>query len=74
VIIAERYRDLVNSYLETSSPWRGGVEAGTVPKLYGLPVQFSPPPEQEPQWEVINFSLEREPGVPIRYPYFRLFE
>lgn len=74
VIIAERYQDLVNSYLERSSPWRGGVEAGTVPKLYGLPVQFSPSPAQDPQWEVINFSLEKEPGVPIRYPYFRLFE
>jgi hypothetical protein len=37
-------------------------------------VQFSPSPAQDPQWEVINFSLEKEPGVPIRYPYFRLFE
>jgi len=39
-----------------------------------LPVDFSPDPQDEPCWEVINFDLEKEPGVPIRYPYFRLFE
>ena len=73
VIIAERYRDLVKAYLERSAPWRGQGEGGT-PRLYGLPVEFSPSPEEEPRWDVINFNLEKEPGVPVRYPYFRLFE
>ncbi|QDZ41335.1 TIGR02652 family protein [Euhalothece natronophila Z-M001] len=26
------------------------------------------------RWGVINFDLEKEQGVPVRYPYFRLFE
>jgi hypothetical protein len=39
-----------------------------------LPVEFSPDPVTEPCWEVINFDLDKEPGVPVRYPYFRLFE
>lgn len=73
VIIALRYKELVKAYLERSVPWRGKVDS-TTPRLYGLPVEFSPPPDQEPCWDVINFSLEKEPGVPVRYPYFRLFE
>lgn len=73
VIIAERYRELVKAYLERSAPWRGQGEGG-IPRLYGLPVEFSPSPEEEPRWDVINFNLEKEPGVPVRYPYFRLFE
>lgn len=73
VIIALRYKDLVKAYLERSVPWRGNGESGT-PRLYGLPVEFSPPPEEDPRWGVINFNLEKEPGVPVRYPYFRLFE
>ena len=24
--------------------------------------------------KALNFDLEKEPGVPVRYPYFRLFE
>lgn len=44
------------------------------PRLYGLPVEFSPDPKEEPCWDVINFDLEKEPGAPVRYPYFRLFE
>jgi uncharacterized protein (TIGR02652 family) len=74
VIIAERYKDLVNGYLERNSPWRGQGDPTATPKLYGLPVEFSPPESQDPQWAVINFALEKEPGVPVRYPYFRLFE
>jgi uncharacterized protein (TIGR02652 family) len=73
VVIAERYRDLVKAYLERGAPWRGSGDAST-PRLYGLPVEFSPSPEENPCWGVINFSLEKEPGVPVRYPYFRLFE
>lgn len=72
VIIACRYRDLVSAYLERNAAWRNNPES--MPRLYGLPVEFSPDPEDEPSWEVINFDLEKEPGVPKRYPYFRLFE
>lgn len=73
VIIASRYRELVNNYLERNSPWRGNPESG-IPRLYGLPVEFSSDSPEEPCWQVINFDLEKEPGVPKRYPYFRLFE
>ncbi len=72
VIIASRYKELVSSYLERSTPWRGQTDAK--PRLYGLPVEFSPEPTEEAYWEVINFDLEKEQGVPVRYPYFRLFE
>ena len=73
VIIAERYKPLVSAYLERSAPWREPLDHAP-PQLYGLPVAFSPSAEQDPCWDVINFNLEKEPGVPIRYPYFRLFE
>ena len=72
VIIAWRYQELISGYLERSTPWRGQSEQS--PKLYGLPVDFSPNSQEDPRWEVINFDLEKEPGVPVRYPYFRLFE
>jgi hypothetical protein len=73
VIIARRYQELISGYLERSAPWRGQSEPPR-PRLYGLPVEFSPESPEEPCWEVINFDLEKEPGVPVRYPYFRLFE
>lgn len=73
VVVAQRYEQLLNSYLERSSPWRETSDS-LLPKLYGLPVEFSPDPATDPKWAVINFILEKEPGVPIRYPYFRLFE
>lgn len=81
VIIAERYRSLIGSYLvgtevkdscqartgtaETSSP-------PSLPRLFGLPVEFSPESLTSPCWQVINFDLEKEPGIPIQYPYFRM--
>jgi hypothetical protein len=34
----------------------------------------SPDSATAPCWEVINFDLDKEAGVPVRYPYFRLFE
>ena len=72
MIIANRYKELVSTYLERNTSWRGSSQS--VPRLYGLPVEFSPDIPREPQWDVINFDLEKEPGVPKRYPYFRLFE
>jgi uncharacterized protein (TIGR02652 family) len=74
VIIAQRYQNLVSTYLERSGPWRSDAEDSRPPRLYGLPVAFSPESDTEPQWEIINFTLEKEPGIPVRYPYFRLFE
>lgn len=75
VIIASRYRELMGGYLERSSPWRGGQnKEATSARLYGLPVDFSSETNDDSCWEVINFDLEKEPGVPVRYPYFRLFE
>jgi uncharacterized protein (TIGR02652 family) len=67
ITIAHRYRDLVSNYLERSPT------DSIAQRLYGLIVEFSPPEEIEPRWEVVNFDLEKEPGSPIRYPYFRPF-
>jgi uncharacterized protein (TIGR02652 family) len=75
VIIAQRYQELISTYLERSAAWREPTESSAARhQLYGLPVEFSPNPDQEPCWAVINFDLEKEPGVPAKYPYFRLFE
>ena len=73
VLVAKRYEQLLNTYLERSSPWQD-ISDPLLPKLYGLPVEFGPDPKEDPKWEVINFTLETERGVPSRYPYFRLFE
>jgi uncharacterized protein (TIGR02652 family) len=73
VIIASRYKTLISAYLERNNSWRGSPESKTA-RLYGLPVEFSSELPEDPCWEVINFDLEKEPGVPKRYPYFRLFE
>lgn len=73
VIIAHRYKALVSAYLERNHARRSLGDNAT-PRLYGLPVEFSPAQAAEPCWDVINFDLEKELGVPKRYPYFRLFE
>jgi uncharacterized protein (TIGR02652 family) len=73
VVIASRYAEMISAYLERSTPWRGPTD-GQKPRLYGLPVEFSPDPTSEPRWDIINFDLEKEPGAPVRYPYFRLLE
>jgi uncharacterized protein (TIGR02652 family) len=77
VIIAERYRDLIGGYLDSPGaallrehhhPWMSDLEQST-PRLFGLPVEFSPTPNDEPCWQVINFDLEKEPGMPVQYPF-----
>ncbi len=73
ITIAYRYQDLMRPYLERSAPWQGQGGSSQM-RLYGLPIKFSSEPDNAPYWEVINFELEKEPGVPKRYPYFRLFE
>ena len=74
VIIAERYQELVSNYLRRNHAWREGEGNNHLPRLYGLPVEFSPSAQEHPCWAVINFDLEKEKGIPKRYPYFRLFE
>jgi uncharacterized protein (TIGR02652 family) len=64
VVIAQRYREMISIYLERSAPWRGQTENHR-PRLYGT---------EDKRWDVINFDLEKEPGAPVRYPYFRLLE
>ncbi|ATS19261.1 TIGR02652 family protein [Synechococcus sp. PCC 6717] len=73
VIIAQRYRDLFCAYLERNTPWRGSTDPQML-RLFGLPVEFSPPANTDERWDVINFDLEKEPGAPIRPPYFRMFD
>lgn len=73
VIIAERYKHLVNTYLERNTEWRADND-GEIPRLYGLPVEFSQEDRDGDRWAIINFDLEKEAGIPKRYPYFRLFE
>lgn len=79
VIIAERYRELIGSYLmsdtsgkEHRPPTWNVNDPPVMPRLFGLPVEFSPASTTEPCWKVINFDLEKEPGIPIQYPYFRM--
>ncbi|MEO1622659.1 MAG: DUF2396 family protein, partial [Cyanobacteria bacterium J06632_3] len=73
VIIAERYQRLMSPYLEHGAPWQSQT-GEKVPKLYGLPVSFSESPDVEPRWAVVNFDLEKEPGVPTQYRYLKIFE
>jgi uncharacterized protein (TIGR02652 family) len=48
------------------------LETPILPRIFGLPVEFSAPSTAAPHWQIINFSLEKEPGIPIQYPYFRM--
>ena len=73
VIIASRYEQLMMPYLEHSAAWNSQGKEKT-PKLYGLPVVFSESQVEEPRWEIINFDLEKEPGVPTQYRYLRMFD
>ncbi len=73
VIIADRYNQLMTPYLEHGAPWQNKGDE-KVPKLYGLPVAFSESAAVAPRWEIINFDLEKEPGVPTQYRYLKIFE
>ncbi len=74
VIIAQRYQELISNYLERNTSWTKGSDRAGGPRLYGLPVEFGPDPTQAPQWEVINFALDKEPGLPNQSPYSRFFD
>jgi uncharacterized protein (TIGR02652 family) len=64
VMIAQRYAKIVGSYLDSSS------DRHTL-QLFGLLIEFSPSAKDEPRWQVINFDLTKEPGIPALY-HFRL--
>lgn len=75
VVIAQRYQDLISTYLERATPWtKGGNNGSSLPRLYGLPVEFGPNASEAPQWDVINFALDKEPGLPNHSPYSRFFD
>ncbi len=73
IIIAYRYRKLVSTCLEGNSSWKEDPNSKNL-QLYGVPVEFSAEPPEDPCWEVINFHLEREKGTPQHCTYYRLFE
>ncbi|NJN76638.1 MAG: TIGR02652 family protein [Synechococcaceae cyanobacterium RL_1_2] len=64
ITIAPRYRAMLEQYLIT--------EQGL--QLYGIPTTFALPHPNQQEWEVINFNLEKEAGLPKDYPYYRIFE
>lgn len=68
IIIAARYRDLITNYLEKNS---NDLESF---KMYNIPLEFSTMDNNNTKWDIINFEFETVPGVPQRYPYYRLFE
>jgi uncharacterized protein (TIGR02652 family) len=74
VVIASRYRELISTYLERTTSWSSGGEGSALLRLYGLPVEFGPDPNEDPQWQVINFALDKEPGLPTHPPYSRFFD
>ncbi|AFY38351.1 hypothetical protein Lepto7376_2049 [[Leptolyngbya] sp. PCC 7376] len=77
--IANRYEMLVSRSLElraaqTHIPSKSDPQPqqSHVPVLYGLPVTFSEHNNLDAKWQIVNFELETEPGVPHRYPYHYL--
>ncbi len=76
IIIANRYRSLVSSYLDQGNSWDRNDSNVKGLRLYGIPVEFSSsyPNSDDPCWDVINFILEKEPGKPSNLSFFRLFE
>jgi len=68
IIIANRYQELITGYLERNN---NDIKSF---KLYNIPVEFSSESDADERWQIINFDFATEPGIPQRYPYFRLFE
>lgn len=73
VTIAHRYQELMIGYLEEVRALHKKQEQKSL-RLYGIPIEFSDPHNKDPRWNVINFVLDKEPGVPKDYPYYQLFE
>lgn len=74
VIIAERYRSIISAYFERSSGWSPQNPNSPVPKLYGLPVSFSPLPDEDSRWGVINFDLETDYSASAPAAYVKLLD
>jgi uncharacterized protein (TIGR02652 family) len=75
VIIAKRYQELIATYLDRGAPWSKTMEGNELPRLYGLPVEFGPDPSAgDLRWDVINFDLDKEPGLPTYSPYSRFLD
>ncbi|MGB2926550.1 MAG: TIGR02652 family protein [Limnothrix sp.] len=80
ITIAHRYQSLVSRALEFRSALHRPAENtdnhhslnSTVAHLYGLPVSFSESGDRPDKWDIVNFELATEPGVPRRYPYHYL--
>lgn len=68
ITLAQRYRELVNPYLESGSDWFHQIYCGKL-RLYGLPITFQPETEADSRWQIISFELTRAPGSPKTYTY-----
>jgi uncharacterized protein (TIGR02652 family) len=61
IAIAQRYQALLTPYLQYLSK-NGNQEQ---PQLFGISVEYSA--ETEPCWQVINFELVKQMGIPTHY-------
>lgn len=59
IILAQRYRKLIYSYLEKGFSWGGNSESNLL-TLYGIPIEFSLDNNDQVCWNFINFILETE--------------
>jgi uncharacterized protein (TIGR02652 family) len=66
IFIAQRYQNLLSSSLERMNWVQEHREDPSSFRLYGLPIEFG---LDEPRWEVINFEIHREAGLPIKERY-----
>ncbi len=66
ITLARRYEALVQPHLESQSNWLQQIYY-TKPRLYGLPLEFSPAINANSRWQVINFELSTELGSPAQY-------
>ena len=53
ITVAGRYQQLLAPYLDDHA------------QLFGISLEFNP--ESEPHWQVINFDLSKQPGIPAAY-------
>ncbi len=61
--LAHRYEALVQPHLEFQSDWWRQIYYAK-PRLYGLPLEFSPAIDADSRWQVINFEFSTEFGPP----------
>ncbi len=57
ITIAQRYKPLLLPYFEKTLAQKPDQPNSL--RLYGLPVTFSTHPDNDPQWQVINFHLDK---------------